>query len=224
MASLPILYSFRRCPYCIRARLALQASGQRVELREVNTLKKPAALTEASPKGTVPTLVLPDGRVLDESLDVMSWALGQADPHGWLRDPLEDERSWQELLSTNDGPFRHHLESWKFPGRAPPFRGKEERTQHRDQALALLDRLMPSLSEGYLRGSRPTLVDMAILPFVRQFQMVDPAWFDALPARRPLQSWMHGFMASDLFKTVMAQQEPPWHPEQPAVLLAMDGE
>ncbi|MBA4767219.1 MAG: glutathione S-transferase N-terminal domain-containing protein [Porphyrobacter sp.] len=125
--TLPVLYSFRRCPYAMRARMALWAAGITVELREVKLAAKPPALLAASPKGTVPVLVLADGQVIEESLDIMRWALVQNDPEGWLTG--EDAA----LIAANDGPFKHHLDRAKYPGRY----GADE-TDHRAAAQALL--------------------------------------------------------------------------------------
>ena len=108
---LPVLYSFRRCPYAMRARLALAVSGTTCELREVRLSDKPAALHEASAKATVPVVVEPGDRVIEESLDIMRWALGRCDPHGWL------ERDDPALIAVNDGPFKHYLDRYKYPDR-----------------------------------------------------------------------------------------------------------
>jgi len=111
VTSLPVLYSFRRCPYAIRARLALAQAGLPVELREVALRRKPAEMLALSPKGTVPVLQLPDGQVLDESLDIMRWALQQADPQGWL--DAGPQALAAELIALNDGPFKALLDRYK---------------------------------------------------------------------------------------------------------------
>ena len=188
----PILYSFRRCPFAIRARLALAVSGTRYEVRETSLRAKPAGLLAASAKGTVPVLVLPDGRVIDESLDIMRWALSNGDPEGWL------ERDDPALISANDGPFKHDLDCYKYPDRhdADPL-------DHRDHGLTLLRDLDARLSvTTFLGGSARGMTDAAIVPFVRQFAAVDPDWFAA--QRLPqLSRWLQDILASDLFQSIM---------------------
>lgn len=192
----PILYSFRRCPYAIRARLALAVSETAVEHREVKLRDKPAEMLAASPKGTVPVLVLPDGRVIDESLDIMRWALARNDPEDWLSgdDPT--------LIAANDGAFKHHLDRYKYPDRYPA-----DGVDHRAAALAMLERLEARLdAHPYLGGARFGLTDAAILPFVRQFAAVDRDWFAAQDLPR-VQAWLEAFLGSGLFAQVMVARE-----------------
>lgn len=193
----PILYSFRRCPYAIRARLALAVSGTAVEHREVKLRDKPAEMLAASPKGTVPVLVLADGRVIDESLDIMRWALGRNDPQGWL------EGDDAALIAANDGGFKHHLDRYKYPERLP-----EDSVDHRAAGLEILEGLDRRLGvQAYLGGLRFGLADAAILPFVRQFAAVDREWFGAQNLAR-VQGWLEAFVASALFESVMVVREP----------------
>lgn len=195
----PILYSFRRCPYAMRARMALWVAGVTAELREVKLAAKPPALIAASPKGTVPVLVLEDGEVIDESLDIMRWALTQNDPEGWL---AGDDAG---LIAVNDGPFKHHLDRAKYPGRYD----EDGATDHRAAALALLAPLEARLADmPFLTGEARALVDIALLPFIRQFAAIDPEWFAAQGLPR-LQGWLDGLLASDLFAAVMPKF-PPW--------------
>jgi glutathione S-transferase len=207
----PVLYSFRRCPYAMRARMALWVAGVTVELREVKLAAKPPALLAASPKGTVPVMVLDDGAdggsVIDQSLDIMRWALGQSDPEGWLAG--EDAA----LIAANDGPFKHHLDRAKYPGRYE----EDGITDHRAAALALLAPLETRLAEApYLCGERRGLTDIALFPFIRQFAAIDPAWFAAQPLPR-LQAWLPGLLAADLFAAVMPKFAP-WKEGDPPVL------
>ncbi len=191
----PVLYSFRRCPYAMRARMALWVAGITVELREVKLAAKPPALIAASPKGTVPVLVQSDGTVIDQSLDIMRWALGQNDPEGWLAG--EDAGR----IAVNDGPFKHHLDRAKYPGRYE----EEDGTDHRAAALALLAPLEERLENApYLSGETRSLTDIALLPFIRQFAAIDPAWFAAQPLPR-VQGWLDGLLASDLFASIMGK-------------------
>jgi len=202
MPPLPILYSFRRCPYAMRARMALLASGTICEIREVVLRDKPAALIEASPKATVPVLVLPDGKVIDESLDIMRWALGRNDPHHWLDGDDAD------LIAANDGPFKHHLDRAKYPGRYA------ESGDHRALALGLLAHLEARLEEtAFLCGDRPMLTDFALMPFVRQFAEIDRPWFDGQPLPA-LRRWLAVLLASDLFIAAM-ERLPRWDAGDP---------
>jgi glutathione S-transferase len=208
MAAAPILYSFRRCPYAMRARLALLVSGTACALREVKLSDKPAALVAASAKATVPVLVLADGQVIDESLDIMRWALGRHDPEGWL---AGDDAA---LIAANDGPFKHHLDRYKYPDRhgADPI-------VHRDAGLALLTAIEARLAgQRWLGGERRSLTDAAILPFVRQFAATDPGWFDAQPLPG-VQRWLAGELASSLFARAMVRHAP-WRPGDAVTMLA----
>ena len=208
MGELPVLYSFRRCPYAMRARLAITMSGVAVELREVILKNKPAELLAASPKGTVPVLVLPSGQVIDESLDVMLWALGQHDPEQWLEPQGAEARvaDMLALIAANDGPFKHSLDRYKYPHRFTAEHQGGDTTsfakRHRSDGAAWLCTLESQLEHGYLFGSRASLADMALLPFVRQFAHTDAAWF-AAQTWPGLKTWLAAFEASALFVGVM---------------------
>lgn len=203
----PVLYSFRRCPYAMRARLALWVAGIAVELREVKLAAKPPELLAASPKATVPVLVLPEGSVIDQSLDIMRWALARNDPEGWL---AGDDAA---LIAANDGPFKHHLDRAKYPGRYD----EDGVTDHRAAALALLQPLEERLASApYLCGAGRSLTDMALVPFIRQFASIDPAWFAAQPLPR-LQGWLDRLIGSDLFAAVMPKFAP-WKASDAPVL------
>lgn len=199
MTALPILYSFRRCPYAMRARMAVAVSGVQVELREVVLRDKPAEMLEVSPKATVPVLLLPDGEVLEESLDIMHWALGQNDPEGWLAHVADD------LIEANDGPFKHVLDRYKYPHRYDLPDG----IQHRDAGLVHLTELDAKLrSAPFLGGDRCGFTDIALFPFVRQFAATDHIWFDAQPLPA-LQRWLSGLLQSELFVQIMTRY-PQW--------------
>lgn len=204
--ALPVLYSFRRCPYAMRARLAIAVSGVAVELREIKLSAKPQAMLEASPKGTVPVLVLPDGGVIEQSLEVMHWALGQNDPEGWL------ERDDPALIERNDGSFKHDLDRYKYPERHG-----SDAVAHRDGGLAFLADLDARLAQDeQLCGESRGLADMAVMPFVRQFAAVERAWFDGQPLPH-LRRWLAGHLESDLFASVMGKFEP-WREGDLAVI------
>ncbi len=200
----PILYSFRRCPYAIRARLALAIGATRYELREVHLARKPPAMLAASPKGTVPVLVLEDGIVIDESLAIMRWALERSDPEGWL------EREDADLIARNDDSFKHDLDRYKYSdryGSDPAF--------HRERGMQFLRELDARLTDAaQLCGSERGMTDAALMPFVRQFAAVDPAWFSSQPLRR-LPMWLEGHLQSSLFRTVMARSQS-WVPDEGA--------
>lgn len=192
----PQLYSFRRCPYAMRARLALLVSGQQVEIREVKLREKPAAMLAVSPKGTVPVLRLADGTTIDESLLIMRWALARHDPASWLAG--DDEA----LIAANDGPFKHHLDRYKYAERHG-----SDAIFHRQAALEWLALLEERLVDGQLCGAEPTLADIAIFPFVRQFAAVDPDWFATLPFPR-LMHWLAGHVESRLFARAFIRLAP----------------
>ncbi|MDA0716755.1 MAG: DUF952 domain-containing protein [Cyanobacteria bacterium] len=209
----PILYSFRRCPYAIRARLALAAAGLQpghdLELREVSLKAKAPELLEASAKGTVPVLVL-GAQVLDESLAIMRWALERRDPLAWLEGwspaQLADMDS---LIAANDGPFKRYLNRFKYPNRYPG----ELASTNRLAGITILRRLNEQLEAGgWLLGGRPSLADWALLPFVRQFRLVDPVGFDAEPRLGTVQSWLGRFLASP---ELAAVQDSPWAARAP---------
>lgn len=203
--TLPILYSFRRCPYAMRARLALQVSEQTCELREVLLRDKPPEMVALSQKGTVPVLLLQDGRVIDESIDVIHWALAQNDPQGW-KDLNEVEAALAEaLIEENDGSFKHHLDRYKYANR---YEGADA-IEHRAGGEVFLAKLDARLSEAkYLLGDRPTYTDYAIAPFIRQFANTDRDWFDAAPYPK-LQAWLETFLESDMFLSIM-KKYPKW--------------
>ncbi|MHA6318024.1 glutathione S-transferase [Altererythrobacter sp. CAU 1778] len=194
----PVLYSFRRCPYAMRARMALHIAGIQPEHREVLLREKPAAMLEASPKGTVPVLVLGDSAVLDESIDIMRWALGRNDPKGWLA------REDTGLIASNDGAFKHHLDRYKYASRHD-----SDPAEHRDAALGILRGYETRLeASANLCGEQRGMTDAAIMPFVRQFAHTDRAWFDAQPLPF-LQAWLERWKSSPLFAAVMAKH-PVW--------------
>lgn len=196
----PVLYSFRRCPYAMRARLALAVSGTRCELREIKLSAKPPSMLEASPKGTVPVLVLPEGRVIDESIDIMRWALAQCDPDGWL---LRDD---PDLIAMNDGSFKHDLDCYKYPDRHGA-----DALVHRESGMAFLGELDRRLSgSGQLCGAIMGIADAAIMPFVRQFAAVDREWFEKQELPH-LKDWLAGHLSSDLFNSIMGKLKP-WAP------------
>jgi glutathione S-transferase len=199
---LTILYSFRRCPYAIRARLAIAYAGIAVEIREVQLKNKPEQMLTLSPKGTVPVLQLPDGKVIDESLDIMRWALAQNDPVNWL----ELDEDAEKLIQWNDGEFKYYIDRYKYADRYPEF----PETYYRTQCETFLADLEHRLNQyPYLSGSHLTLLDAAIFPFIRQFAAVDSQWFSTSNYHH-LNNWLDSWIASDLFNSVMGKH-PEWN-------------
>ena len=201
----PILYSFRRCPYAMRARMAIFSSGQVCALREVVLRSKPVEMIAVSPKGTVPVMVLPDERVIEESLEIMRWALGRNDPQGWLA-PLNYERDdIDALIAENDGPFKDNLDRYKYPTRYEI----SDPVPYRIEGLAFLKKLNARLLKTlYLCGNDFSFSDAAISPFIRQFANNDREWFNALDLPG-IQNWLESILRSDQFLGVM-EKYPAW--------------
>ena len=218
---LPVLYSFRRCPYAMRARQAILASGVNCELREVALRCKPAQMLAASVKATVPVLVLPVGKVIDQSLEIMCWALAQHDPQHWLMPQTETLEAMLALISVNDENFKPHLDRYKYPNR---YRLEHAGTEqafaqaHRSSASEWLLMLESRLGRfACLFGTPASLADIAIGPFIRQFARTDAAWFELQPWPR-LKLWLARWEAADSFKRMM-EKYPPWQSGQPGVML-----
>jgi glutathione S-transferase len=189
------LYSFRRCPYAMRARMALRYAGVPVEIVEVSLKAKPAEMLAISPKGTVPVLDA-GGRVIDESLEIMRWALAQNDPQGWL---LDGDLRIAELIEANDQGFKVQLNRYKYAERYP----EQPMEVYRAEGAVYLQKLEALLNDrDYLLADHPSLADIALLPFVRQFAHVDREWFAQTPYVR-LQAWLQRFLDSELFTSIM---------------------
>ena len=192
-----LLYSFRRCPYAMRARLALRYSGVPVRIIEVSLKAKPAEMLALSPKGTVPVLSV-EGRVIEQSLEIMQWALAQHDPDDWL---LQGDPTVLALIAENDQVFKHHLNRYKYAERYP----EQPMEHYRAEGEVFLQKLEGLLAEReYLLAEHLSLADAALAPFVRQFAHVDREWFAGTAYDR-LQAWLHRFLESPLFTAVMAK-------------------
>lgn len=199
-----ILYSFRRCPYAIRARLAILTSGINVEIREVTLNDKPPALLRISSKATVPVLITADERIIDESIDIMNWALNQSDPEKWLPSDTKEEQLTSELTYVNDQTFKYFLDRYKYSDRYP----ENSELYYRQQAELTLINLEYNLTQNiYLVSNRLTMVDVALLPFIRQFAFVNKAWFDVAPYPK-IQAWLEKFITSELFNSSMVKLAP----------------
>jgi glutathione S-transferase len=191
------LYSFRRCPYAMRARLALRYSGVSVDIVEVSLKAKPADMLALSPKGTVPVLSV-EGLVIEESLEIMQWAVAQNDPDDWQ---LQGDPAALALIAENDDLFKHHLNRYKYAERYP----QQPMEHYRAEGEVFLQRLEDLLADReYLLAAHMSLADAAIVPFVRQFAHVDREWFAGTPYPR-LQAWLQRLLESPLFIAVMAK-------------------
>ena len=198
-----VLYSYRRCPYAMRARMALAYSGIAVEIREISLREKPASMLAISPKGTVPVLQT-DGLVIEQSYDIMKWALKQSDPDQWLS--AETESVIDQWIEKNDGPFKKLLDQYKYPDRYPNISLEETLSQAVTSFLSPINEQLKKST--YLLGPKISLADIAIFPFVRQFSMVDPEWVDQ-SGLKFLKQWLNEHLESSLFLSVM-QKYPTW--------------
>ena len=199
--SLPILYSFRRCPYAMRARLALYVSSINVELREIVLRDKPKQMLDISPKGTVPALQLPNMKVIDESLEIMIYALNFHDPYQWLG---IKEQTTQNLITRNDNEFKYALDRYKYPDRYP----NEDCSKMFERGAKILKDLNARIeAHGALVDKNNTLADYAIFPFIRQFAATNRERFDALKLK-PLERWIDQHISRILFKSIMGKHAP----------------
>ncbi len=210
------LYSFRRCPYAMRARLGIVFAKLQVELREIVLKNKPAQMLAISPKGTVPVLQLlgSDKQVLEESLEILQWALAQNDPHGLLNTDLVHAHA---LIEQNDNEFKHWLDRYKYADRHPQFSQLEYRQQG-EVFLQVLEELLGKNT--YLLGDHISIADIGIMPFVRQFAHVDREVFYSLPYPH-LQQWLTDWLEHPAFQQVMVKFKP-WQDGDEVVLFPKD--
>ncbi|WP_019557051.1 glutathione S-transferase [Thiomicrorhabdus arctica] len=212
MVNFPILYSYRRCPYAMRARMAIMASGVQVEQREIVFWDKPVEMLAASPKGTVPVLILPDGQVIDESCDIMLWALSQSDKLNWL--PSEKEKAFAEmtsLIDLCDNEFKTHLDHYKYAERFPDELPETYRLRGEDFLQTLEELLAHSFSVSKLlalNAKNISMTDIALFPFVRQFAHVDKHWFEQ-SIYRYLKRWLEQHLDAEYFTSIM-KNRPVW--------------
>lgn len=210
----PILYSFRRCPYAIRARLALRVSGIQVELREVVLADKPAALRLISPKATVPVLVVSQQQVIAESIEIMYWALQQHDPQDWLKGDSEKLAEGARLIAYNDSEFKPQLDRYKYADRFP----QQPMEVYRTEGEIFLQQLDAKLAvTSCLLCEFPTLADMAIVPFIRQFSSVDSEWFENSPYPF-LRAWLRKLLVTPLFTSVMTKYQKWEEGDEPVIV------
>jgi glutathione S-transferase len=202
----PVLYSFRRCPYAMRARLSIAYAQVDVELREVVLRDKPESLRAYSAKATVPVLVLSQQHVIDESLDIIYWALSKNDPFNWLSGlSPEQQNEAKQLIAENDSTFKVCLDRYKYADRYP----EKTVVEYRDEGEAFLAKLDSRCATSkYLLTDNISFADVAIFPFIRQFAFVDKVWFDQTPYGH-LQAWLAQWLQSELFESVM-RKYPMW--------------
>jgi len=200
--SLPRLYSFRRCPYAIRARLGLIFAELPVELREITLKNKPEQMLAISPKGTVPVLQLSDESVIEESAEIMMWALEQNDPQGLLDEKISSQAN--ALIAQNDNEFKQWLDRYKYADRHPEM----TQIEYRQKGEIFLQDLEALLTKNtYLLGNSVTVADIGIMPFVRQFAHVDRDIFYSLPYPK-LQMWLQHWLEHPLFVQAMTKFQP----------------
>ncbi|MGL1919739.1 MAG: glutathione S-transferase [Hyphomicrobiales bacterium] len=213
MSDLPILYSFRRCPYAMRARIGLLESGIKVELREIVLRDKPASMLAISPKATVPVLQLPTGEVIDESLDIMLWALNQNDPNNLLKtQPSKANPLILQTDGTQDTHFKFHLDRYKYSSRYDDADSQQTGLNSRKQAEIFIQNLESLLaSNPFLLADKPSLADYAVAPFIRQFANSGREWWDQAPYPNT-QKWLETFIASPTFQTIF-QKFKVWKPD-----------
>ena len=204
-----ILYSFRRCPYAMRARLAIAAGGKQVEIREVVLKDKPACMLAASAKATVPVLLTAQGPVIDESLDIMLWALSDNDPEGWYQGLTAEQLNKAKcLIAENDSGFKYYLDRYKYADRYP----EHDATFYREKACLFLAELEVQLQQHTgLVAEQISYADMAIAPFIRQFAMVDSAWFYQHTPFPAVKHWLDNITHSQQFEAMMIKL-PQWQP------------
>ena len=193
----PIFYSFRRCPYAMRARLSLVISKTRVEIREVYLKEKPKEFFFFFVSATVPCMVTQE-KIIDESLDIMLWVLKKNDPQNWLKMP----KIGFDLIKENDGPFKHYLDQTKYYSRYPEINPEESRKK----ASIFLIKLENMMDNNYLFGNDPSLADMAILPFVRQFANTDFEWFEKQNWPN-VKKWLNKFISSEIFNLIQIKYD-----------------
>ncbi|RLV60661.1 glutathione S-transferase [Parashewanella curva] len=203
----PLLYSFRRCPYAMRARLGLLVAKIPVRIREIELKNKPQSMLEVSPKGTVPVMIVSDSqnkKVIEESLDIMLWALTSNDPHHILATYSQQTETVLALIERNDQEFKHWLDRYKYADRFP----EHGQSHYLSMACSFIENLETRLSQHtFLFGAKPSIADLAIFPFIRQFAFVDKKKFDSLPYPN-LQCWLNYWLEHSWFESIMKKYQP----------------
>ena len=193
-----VLYSFRRCPFAMRARLSIYYSKKSCEIREISLKNKPLQFIELSPKGTVPVLEINESHVIDESIDIVKWFLSKNDPHQLLLPCQEDDI--EELILLIDKDFKYHLDRYKYSSQFDI----SKKFSHRNEAVKIVECIENKISEsGYIFGNKISIYEICILPFIRQFRIADPIWFDMEFQCVKLKAILHEFINTEAFKVTM---------------------
>ena len=211
---MPILYSFKRCPYAMRARMAIYLSQIVVEHREVSLKNKPKSMMEISPKGTVPVLLLENGDVIDESMDIINWCLETKSRV--FKDILDDSQKafTKKIIKIFDEKFKFHLDRYKYATRYKNV----DAVSHRDACLDILKTLDKNINNTkWFFSNNVNKIDISVLPFIRQFRIADPLWFDANKNIPNIQIWLENFLQSKLLNEVMINFDA-WEPNDPIKL------
>lgn len=214
MPGTPVLYSFRRCPYCIRAHMALKNTGLKIELREVKLGDFPEQALKVSPKATVPILVLPDNTIIDESWDIVKWALIQNDPDNWLGENSRFLPGAEMLVETNDFSFKNDLDHYKYSDRYP----EHSQLYYRQSCEIFIEELEGMLRvNNFLLDEQLSLADISVFPFIRQFSLVDKNWFDKSHYEK-VKKWLDDLVGSDIFQSAF-QKQGIWKPDGSAIYI-----
>ena len=208
-AMIPILYSFRRCPFAIRARLAIYLSKVRVEIREVSLRNKPSEMISISNKATVPILKTKHG-VLEESLDIILWALDKQDFYKLLNPYVEDKERTLRTIDIFDNKFKYHLDRYKYSYRYLGNKNFMGKNKHRDTACKYiydLENIFQNKSDIYIHINKLSILDICLFPLIRQFRIADPYWFDEHFHNTTIKKWLNNLLEQDYFKNVMFKYE-----------------
>ena len=223
MTNLPILYSFRRCPYAMRARIAIKLCNIKVELREVLLKKIPDEMSKISPKSTVPVLLLPNGIVLEESLDVMNWAFNKKDIDYISNSKNKNQKIINTFISKFDKKFKHHLDRYKYFPRFKNENNIKNPKHHRNECLKILLEVENLLKNNslWIFDNYPSYLDIAILPFVRQYRIADMNWFDNEMPLNNVRNWLNRFLVWNTFEEIMVKN-PLWKNSQNKTYFGQD--
>ena len=212
---IPILFSFRRCPYAMRARIAIKLCDLECEIREINLKSKNKEFLKLSPKGTVPVLVLPDDKIIEESIDIVHWAIKTNDPYNLkLDNPIKFNEDIK-LIRIFDGEFKYHLDRYKYDTRFKDAKREEHKYKARDLLVNLNDRLE---EKKWLNGDNVSLSDISILPFIRQYRIADIKWFDEQLELPNINRWLDNFLNSKILNNVMKKYKI-WETTDPKIFL-----
>ena len=223
MNKLPILYSFRRCPYAMRARIFIKLCNIKVELREVLLKDIPKEMIDVSPKATVPVLKLSDGKILEESLDIINWAIDINDIHGLKTSKTQNIKINKDILFKFDEYFKYHLDRYKYNSRYEGNKDVKSKNEHRNEALKILSTIEKKLSDNtlWIFGNEASYLDLAILPFVRQYRIADISWFDEKMPLRKVHAWLIRFLEWNTFNQIMIKNKP-WRNEDQPIFFGHD--